>query len=72
MEDPKLNITKRCCRTTFPLRSKFAVERGVIAKESYELLIIIQDANPDENHGKIVKHHELIYKLNYSDNCSNK
>ena len=46
--------------------------RVVIAKESHGLLIIIQNANPDENHGEVVKYHELIYKLNYPNNCSNK
>lgn len=34
---------------------------GVIANESYGLLITIQNANPNENHGAVVEHHELIY-----------
>ena len=44
-------ITRRCCRTSFPLRYKLAAERGVRARKEYELSLE-NTVKLAVNHGK--------------------
>lgn len=59
----RLVLTKRCYRKNFPLRSKFAAERGVTAKQEFTGTWIDLSFRENYNMIPIVRKHDHVLDI---------